>query len=151
MAIQEAWNRLCSIKELAFEAKSHAVENAGWNGIGRGVVHVEQVDCLTMVFNENGSWTPAGGRPIAFSNVFRWTADFDARLIRLEHLRFGPKQPVYLFDLVPVSQRVWESSEPHVCREDLYTARMEYDLERVELSWTIAGPKKDEKVSYTYK
>ena len=38
-------------------------------------MQVEQVDVLTMLFHETGSWTPAQGAEIPFNNVYRWTAD----------------------------------------------------------------------------
>jgi hypothetical protein len=151
VSVCEAWDRLRTIRELVFEARSRSVTNTGWTGSGRGTVRVEQADGVTMLFHEKGSWTPEHGREITFNNVFRWTADPDGQLIRLEHLRFGPENPVYLFDLVLVSERVLESAEPHVCREDLYSARMEYDQAAVHLSWTITGPKKDERIAYSYK
>jgi len=147
----DAWNRLGTITELVFEAQSRSATKTGWTGIGQGAVRVERVDGATMLFHEQGSWTTEGGRAINFHNVFRWTADPEGRHIRLEHLRFGPGNPVYLFDLVPVGELVWESATPHVCREDLYSARMEYDREAVRLGWTITGPGKHERISYTYR
>jgi hypothetical protein len=150
MGVQKAWTRLLAVQELTFEARSRTAANAGWNGTGKGVVQVRTVAARVIVFHERGTWTPAGGCPIPFRNVFRWTADPDERFIRLEHLLFGPDHSVYLFDLVPVDERVLESSEPHVCREDVYAARMEYDEQAVRLEWTINGPKKAERISYTY-
>ena len=151
MEVQKAWTRLLSVQELSFEARSHAATNTGWNGAGKGAVQVEAVQPRVILFHERGAWTPEGGRQITFSNVFQWTADLDCRFIRLEHLRFGRDHPVYLFDLVPVDEGVLESSEPHVCREDLYAARMELDEQAIRLRWTINGPKKAETISYTYK
>ena len=151
MDVREVWDRLLTIRELVFEARSRATTNTGWVGSGQGTVQVEQVDGSTMLFYEKGSWTSEGGREITFTNVYRWTADPDGRLIRLEHLRFGPGDPVYLFDLVPVGERVLESAEPHVCREDLYSARMEYDDATVRLTWAVTGPQKDERISYSYR
>ena len=95
-----------------------------------------------ILFHERGTWTQDDARQNAFSNVFRWTADADRRSIRLEHLRFGPGHPVYLFDLVPAGDGVLESSEAHVCQKDLYAARMEYDEHAIRLTWTITGLKK---------
>jgi len=114
-------------------------------------VRVEDVDAMTMLFYENGWWSPEGSRKLTFNNVFRWSRDPDGRLIHLEHLRLGLANPVYLFDLVPESQRVLTSAEPHVCQEDLYSARMEVGDATVHLSWTITGPRKDESVAYSYR
>lgn len=150
MDVQKAWTRLLTVQELTFEARSVAATNTGWNGTGKGVVPVEAVGTGVILFHEKGVWTPEVGRQTTFSNVFRWTIDPEAHFIRLEHLRFGPDSPVYLFELVPVAEGVLESSEPHVCREDLYAARMEFDQQTVRLRWTITGPKKAEDISYTY-
>ncbi len=127
MDVKKAWNRLRSVRELTFEARSQAATETGWNGSGSGTVEVEAGGSGIMIFHERGTWTQDGARQTSFSNVFRWTADNDHRAIRLEHLRFGPDQPVYLFDLVPTADGVLESSEPHVCQKDLYAARMEYE------------------------
>jgi len=88
---------------------------------------------------------------MAFTNVFRWTADTAGQLLRLEHLRFGEAHPVYLFDLVTASDGVFESSEPHVCREDHYAARMVFDEQTIQLKWAINGPSKAETISYNYR
>lgn len=150
MVVQQAWSQLRMVRELSFEARSHSIPNTGWNGRGEGAVEVEEPESLTTIFYENGTWTPDVGRPIEFRNVFRWTLDPDVRFIRLEHLRFGTEHPVYLFDLIPANERRLVSSEPHVCREDLYAARMEFDQQAIRLSWTITGPRKNESIAYLY-
>jgi hypothetical protein len=151
MDVRNAWARLPSVRELTFEARSRAASNSGWNGSGKGVVQVETVEAEVILFHERGTWTSQEGREITFSNVFRWTADPDGRFIRLEHLRFGPNHPVYLFDLVAVADGILESCEPHVCREDLYAARMPFDDQTVRLTWTINGPNRAETISYVYR
>lgn len=114
-------------------------------------MRVEVVDALTMLFYENGRWVPDEGHELTFSNVFRWSCHPDGRMIRLEHLRFGLQNPVYLFDLAPASPRVLASAEPHVCQEDLYSARMEVGDATIHLSWTVTGPRKNERIAYSYK
>jgi len=151
MNVNKAWTRLLAVQELSFEAQSRAAPNAGWNGTGKGVVRVEKVEPGVVLFHERGKWTPEEGRQTTFTNLFRWTVDPDGQFIRLEHLRFGQDHPVYLFDLVAVDEGVLESSEPHVCREDLYAARMNFDEQTVHLRWTINGPKKAETISYIYR
>jgi Family of unknown function (DUF6314) len=151
MVVREAWGRIRKVQELSFEARSLSIPNTGWNGRGEGTVVVEAVEPLTTIFHEKGSWMPEIGRPVPFNNVFRWTLDPEGRFIRLEHLRFGVEQPVYLFDLVPAGERTLVSSDPHVCREDLYAARLGFDPQTIGLSWTITGPKKDERINYLYR
>jgi hypothetical protein len=50
-----------------------------------------------------------------------------------------------------VAESALESADPHVCREDLYTARLEFDAEGVRLRWAIVGPRKDEQILYLYR
>jgi hypothetical protein len=150
MEVQKAWTRLLAVQELTFVAHSLAAPNTGWNGTGKGVVRVEKAEPGVILFHERGAWALAEGPQTTFTNVFRWTADLEGHLIRLEHLRFGRDHPVYLFDFVTVDEGVLKSSESHVCREDLYAARMEFDKRTIHLKWTINGPKKAETISYTY-
>jgi hypothetical protein len=150
MTVLNAWKRLRTVQRLSFVAQSRAAPGSGWNGRGEGTVRIEEVNSRTSLFHERGSWAPEARPPISFTNVFRWTLDADASFIRLEHLRFGTEHPVYLFDMVSASEGVLVSAEPHVCREDLYAARMEFDGQTIRLRWTITGPKKDEKIEYSY-
>ena len=99
---------------------------------------VEQPKPNVILYHESGTWTPLAGRETAFSNVFRWTVDSERGSIRLEHLRFGQGNPVYLFDLAPTADGVLESIEPHVCSQDLYVARMELDEVSILLSLGLA-------------
>ncbi|OWK45026.1 DUF6314 family protein [Fimbriiglobus ruber] len=151
VSIWAAWECLGAVRELTFATHSHSPTYTGWGGTGRGIVRTEPVGPTILIFDETGAWTREGGRENRFSNVFRWTADPAGHFIRLEHLRFGADQPVYLFDLVPTADHILESADPHVCQADLYAARMEYGASAVYLNWTITGPKKDERISYTYK
>jgi hypothetical protein len=136
MDVWGIWDRLGYVRELWFEARPLSATNSGWNGIGNGIVETQQADPLTLTFHERGTWTPEGGRQMPFRNVFRWTAAPDGGSIRLEHLRFGAESPVFLFDLVPIVEGVLEASEPHVCNEDRYSARMDYDLRAIRLKRT---------------
>ena len=99
MNIRMVWSRLLLVKHLSFESRSNAAETTGWSGSGSGVVGVEAARDSTILFHESGTWTPEMGRATTFTNVYRWTADPAGGFIGLEHLRFGPERPVYLFDL----------------------------------------------------
>ena len=120
------------------------------DGVGRaeGNVEVKMEADTCMLFIEAGSWDTPDGRSIDFKNTYRW--NLDGNRIRLEHLRFGPDRPVYLFDLVPESDRCMVSAEPHVCSEDLYTATLDCG-EEIGLNWTVVGPKKKETIAYVYR
>jgi hypothetical protein len=145
-ALEQLWERLADVRALAFVARSGLP--GGWIGAGSGTVVVERADAATQTFNESGVWRPEGGRDLRFSNVFRWTIAVD--VLRLEHLRFGPDQPVYLFDLQQAGEREWRSAAPHLCKEDCYTALLVVHDHHLTLRWSIDGPRKQEHIEYTY-
>lgn len=144
------WQRLSNITALTFESTSQT-GNIGWSGEGRGQVVVERIDAATLLFHEQGQWQQNGGKQLAFTNVYRWTAPTDADALRLEHLRFGSEHPVYLFDLQLADPTTWQSAAPHLCRDDCYTAVMKQTVDELHLSWTIRGPGKDETIVYVYR
>ena len=125
--------------------------STGWNGEGSGHVFLEKPSADILGFSELGTWTPIGAaNPLVFRNVFRWTLSTNQRTICLEHLRFGPDNPVYLFDLYPQNPLKWETISPHICNHDTYEARVELHDKKVIMRWTIKGPEKQENLVYTY-
>ncbi len=148
--LKTIWQHLAKISTLTFESTSQA-SDIGWSGQGRGQVTVETVDAAILLFHEQGQWQQNGGKQLAFSNVYRWTALSDVGHLRLEHLRFGSEHPVMLFDLQPIDSNTWKSITPHLCREDCYTAIMHAEAEELHLRWRIQGPGKDECIGYTYR
>lgn len=135
---------------LEFVARSRS--NTGWVGKGTGLVRVESPTPETLLFHESGRWHAdiqrVPGKDIEFKNIYRWSLS-EAK-IRLEHLRFGEKHAVYLFDLAPDTETVWSSITPHLCRADQYTARLELHDSGISLNWQIVGPEKDEDILYQY-
>tara|TARA_R110000850_G_scaffold77904_19_gene168718 strand:- start:24133 stop:24636 length:504 start_codon:yes stop_codon:yes gene_type:complete len=143
------WERLEKVRSLTFVAESFGT-GSGWNGRGAGPVSVEAVDSVTLLFYETGQWSPPEGSTLNFTNVFRWSALLDQSLIRLEHLRYGRMNPVYLFDLQQTSESRWDSVEPHVCSDDFYTAMLECQQDQLHLDWTVKGATKNERIRYIY-
>jgi hypothetical protein len=144
------WQRLATVRELSFAAKSRSQEVGGWNGQGRGEVNVTQVGDHQLLFTEKGSWKTAEGKEIVFSNVFRWTYDRLAGVISLEHLRFGVNHPVFLFHLAPSGPRSLASIDSHLCGGDTYFGKILCDRNGLRLSWRVIGPKKNEELSCLY-
>jgi hypothetical protein len=140
------WTRLAAVRLLQFQAISRSA--TGWTGSGAGQV-TANVDDGSLVFQERGTWTPPSGRELAFTNTFRWSKQ-DERL-RLEHLRYGADNPVFLFDLAHRSGSEWREAEPHQCADDRYSAVLRLDDDRIVLAWTINGPRKDESIEYVYR
>ena len=109
MTLKSVWSRLNSIRDLTFNASSSA--STGWSGSGVATVNVTHPASGVLVSTESGTWTPEVGKQLAFTNVYRWT--LQTQTLRLEHLRFGADNPVYLFDLGIVDESRMESVEPH--------------------------------------
>lgn len=145
------WEKLCSIKQLSFLAKSKLGEESSWNGRGKGEVLVTKEGSNSLIFNEKGEWLGKQGTEVNFTNVFRWIFDKDAGLISLEHLRRGPNHPVFLFHLAPSGKSSLASVNSHLCEEDAYFGQMHLDPNGLRLHWRIIGPKKDEDIVYHYK
>lgn len=144
--LPEVWSQLQSVRSLRFEAVSAAA--TGWNGVGEGTVVVVELADDVIVFEETGTWQSQTGTQMQFNNTFRWSKLENA--IRLEHLRFGPDQPVFLFDLAPDESDVWRDISPHQCREDCYSATLTTDGKMLTVAWSIQGPRKNETIRYVY-
>lgn len=147
--LRRLWNFLTAVETLYFTSQSFD-SGSGWDGTGKGLVKVEAVDSVTMLYHETGLWSPHEGTELQFTNTFRWILISDQNLIRLEHLRFGKTHPVYLFELQQTAETRWNSIEPHVCSDDLYTATLECQSDQLHLDWTIKGATKNEQIGYVY-
>ena len=110
MTLDTVWNCIAAIGNLTFNASSGA--STGWIGTGVGTVDVSQPAKDVLVCTESGTWTPSVGKQLSFTNVYRWT--MLSETLRLEHLRFGADNPVYLFDLAIVEDSRMISVDPHV-------------------------------------
>jgi len=110
MTLETVWSRIAAVRDLTFNASSGA--STGWTGTGVGTVDVSQSAADALVYTESGTWTPNGGKQLSFTNVYRWT--LLPETLRLEHLRFGPENPVYLFDLAVIDDSRLGSVAPHV-------------------------------------
>ena len=148
-ALTDVLNRLRRVRRLRFESRSAA--GTGWDGEGKGGVAVGEPAPGVLVFEEQGHWQAAapGREPTAFRNVFRWSAQPSGAL-RLEHLRRGPEQPVFLFDMAPTAEGHWREIEAHQCAADRYAATLVCEGPLLQVRWTIAGPRKREAIHYTY-
>lgn len=144
------WEMLLNVRHLAFHAKTNSKEEGGWNGKGRGEVLVAQTGNNCLTFNEKGSWKGKQGLDVNFSNVFRWTLDRDKQTISLEHLRYGPENPVFLFHLTPSGPHSLSSVDSHLCGKDTYSGQIHFDDHTLRLSWKVVGPKKNEELHYFY-
>jgi hypothetical protein len=145
-AIERLWNRLRRVRSLLFVASSAG--QAGCNGRGLGTVEVRAACDTVITFHEQGEWRPEGGRDLRFHNVYRWTLAGD--LLRLEHLRLGADNPVHLLDLVQTGEGEWQSTLPHLCREDCYAAELLVRDDQLVLRWSVNGPRKQQRIECVY-
>lgn len=138
------------VRTLRFSAVSQCA--TGWNGRGEGLVDIQRPSPDVVIFQEAGHWQPERRQPVAFSNVYRWSLQAAEPGIRLEHLRRGPLQPVYLLDLLAQSSQDWHCAGPHRCGDDSYELRVQVPGEGhgIRMSWQIHGPKKNEEIEYFY-
>ena len=144
------WDKLLSVKQLTFNAKTLSKEQIGWNGKGKGEVHVAKTHENIMIFTEKGIWKGKDGNEVGFSNVFRWTLDHDAGMISLEHLRRGLNHPVFLFHLAPLGTQSLSSVDSHLCEGDVYFGQIFFERHSLRLNWRVIGPKKNEEIDYYY-
>jgi hypothetical protein len=142
------WEKLQTVKTLWFTAKSHLGENRSIKtGKAQVVISEQKGSCI---FQEKGFWFLDQIPDTAFSNTLRWTLDPHANLLTLEHLRYGPENPVFLFHLTPTKPGVLESVDAHLCADDTYLGSIVWDKQGIEFCWRIIGPKKNEDLTMRY-
>lgn len=146
-ACAELWQRLQKVSQLKFEASTQT--DSKWEGVGNGIVDVASPSSSELVYRESGKWSQNNGPAFGFSNVYRWTL-LPSDCVRLEHLRFGDENPVFLFDLQSARQDLWQEIAPHQCSEDCYSATLKLLADVVQLEWTVRGATKNETIRYHY-
>lgn len=144
------WNKLNTVKNLTFLAKTKSKEISGWDGKGQGEVISTKEGYNILIFNEKGMWQNKEGIEVSFSNVFRWSLDRNAGVISLEHLRRGADHPVFLFHLAPSNKNSLSSVDSHLCGGDTYFGQIHFDQTNLRLNWRVIGPKKNETIDYYY-
>lgn len=144
------WDRLKEVEHVTFEAKSHSKKGQGWKGRGKGDVVVTDDGDATLIFHEEGVRVVEGEQEFNFSNVFRWQLHRIDGLLSLEHLRFGPQHPVFMFHLQVTGKNSLESVHSHLCKEDTYFGALHLETTSLRLTWRIIGPKKNEELEYRY-
>lgn len=144
--VSQVWEHLRGVTALHFKSQSHT--GIGWEGEGAGVVKVSEIMLDVLIFEESGHWQQSGGKEIRFTNIYRWTKLEE--LLKLEHLRFGPDKPVFLFEMAPDKDGIWREVAPHLCKQDCYSAILQLDDARLLLNWLVRGPTRDEAISYVY-
>jgi hypothetical protein len=142
------WERLAKTQTLLFSAKSKQGEQKTLqNGKAEVIVSAGP---SSVIFQEKGVWLVDELPGSAFSNSFRWTLNLSQSLISLEHLRYGPTRPVFLFHLAPTRPGVLESVDSHLCAEDTYLGNIIWTPKAIQFHWRIIGPRKNDELIYRY-
>lgn len=143
--VLDCWKRLTEIKNLRCDAKTKEDHQYG---LGEVIVTKEKANVL--LFHEKGYWNTKYGQKIEFSNTLRWTLNNSTNVISLEHLRRGLQHPVFLFHLVPTSNRLLTSLDPHICKDDTYFGQLQLNQNSLYLHWRFIGPHKNDEIIYHY-
>ncbi|HSX26754.1 MAG TPA: DUF6314 family protein [Chlamydiales bacterium] len=139
------WEKLPRIRQLSFFAKSQQAIRTG-----KAEVTITQPSKREILFHEKGLWLRNDLPDTSFHNVFRWTLDLNTGLISLEHLRYGPERPVFLFHLAPAKPGTLESVDSHLCAEDTYLGNIILQPSGFNFHWRIIGPHKNDELIYRY-
>ena len=142
LCLDAFWQRLATVQRVSIQTQ------LSWQAFGEVCVAKEKRD--TLLFTEKGRWVNRFPEDMDFSNVLRWSLDRDAGLIALEHLRYGPNRPVFLFHLAPTGPQTLQSIDSHLCRNDCYFGRIEFTAQHIRFFWRIIGPHKNEILHYSY-
>lgn len=144
------WKKLPSTGSLSFTSHAQSQGSFDLVGTGTGQVKVRKINDHTVIFEEKGTWISKEQQEFKFTNVFKWTFEPIQNVITLEHLRFGEKNPVFLFHLAQVDEHTLQSVSSYVCKEDTYLGQVRCDGSSISLNWRILGPKKNDEINYIY-
>lgn len=148
-ALLAFWEKLLTVKELSFSAKSKRGESLSTK-FGKASVEVISSSSSTLIFQEKGVWFDEKRPDSVFNSSFRWTLDLKSLLITLEHLRYGSAHPVFLFHLTPSQPFALESVDAHLCSADTYLGNIVWDRSHIDFYWRIIGPLKNDQLTYHY-
>ena len=142
LCLDAFWQRLKNVQRVSIQTQEED------RAYGEVRVGVEKADAL--LFTENGHWTQCTKQGIEFSNCLRWSLDRAAGMVALEHLRYGPHRPVFLFHLAPTGPNTLQSIDSHLCADDCYFGRIEFTRQHIRLIWRIIGRRKNEILHHIY-
>jgi len=140
------WQKMQTISTVILEFRK---DNRSY-GHGEGLIEITKDEEGALIFNEKGKWKSLKGESFDFNNCFRWRLNHFEGLLSLEHLRFGPQNPVFLFHLALKGPSYFESIDAHLCDEDTYFGALTQKNKSVHLNWRILGPKKNEEIAFVY-
>jgi len=141
-SLRAFWKRLEKVENMSIQTQS------GGQGFGKVIVSREKENVL--LFTEQGEWAHEEAQGIHFNKALRWTIDYAAGMISLEHLHYGPNRPVFLFHMTPTGPKSLQSVDSHLCLSDCYFGRVTFNNNNIEFLWRILGPRKNEVLYHVY-
>jgi len=148
--LADIWKKLEGTTQVLYVARDRSGHEANTTGQGSGLVKIIRESPYQMVFEEEGTWQMDQGLSFNYRNLFRWTVDSHRGIIAVEHLRFGKHHPVFLFHLVPISNRLLESVSTQVNGEETYFGYLENKTHGLKLCCRTISPQKNESITYLY-
>lgn len=140
VCLDSFWSRLTRVKSVTIQTQTDKQ--------AFGEVSLSNTKKDHILFTIQGSWMDM--QMGSFNNVLRWSIDRSSSMIALEHLRYGPDRPVFLFHLAPIGPNTLQSIDSHLCSEDCYYGRIEFTEQHIRFLWRILGPRKNEVLYHTY-
>lgn len=119
--------------------------------IGRGHVKVDHANPARIRWHESGIWTTMEGRSFDFRNTTEWRVDRHVPSLCLFHLRRGAGAPVHLATLAVRPGEEVLTRDVHRCGEDEYRLNLQRHPGKIQLTWTISGPRKNQQIHITYR
>ena len=142
LCLDAFWKRLQRVHALSIQTQS--------SGQAFGNVCVKKENNETLLFTEKGQWVHQTCQDLDFSKVLRWSIDYSAGMIALEHLHYGSNRPVFLFHLAPIGPKSLQSIDSHLCLNDCYFGRIDFNERHIRFLWRILGPRKNEILYHIY-
>ena len=131
------FNKLVKVKRLNFKVNH---PNPSLNMQLNCNLKVTRPDDSSIITEELGDWINNEGQKVVSKNIYKWSVQNNS-ILKLEHLRFGEKKPIFLVNFYNEKNYLWKSLKPHICEQDIYNAEIDISPTNIKLIWNINTPK----------
>lgn len=131
------FNKLVKVKRLNFKVNH---PNPSLNMQLNCNLKVTRPDDSSIITEELGDWINNEGQKVVSKNIYKWSVQNNS-ILKLEHLRFGEKKPIFLVNFYNKKNYLWKSLKPHICEQDIYNAEIDISPTNIKLIWNINTPK----------
>lgn len=146
-------NALLLLKRLAgirqFTVHVEFPDDLGGSHYGEGLTTVRSESAAEVILFDCGRWS----RPthLRFSGGYRWNFANAVDGFKIDHIRHGADNPVFLAALVPVNPFLYKNLESYHCEADSYDVEVRFMEEEVVMQWSIRGPRKNQNLCIRYR